>query len=199
MNDELAEEINYTLDTLVKSGFYSKNEILEVLKDQFIGEDIVFENIPIKLNNYNNSNFSKLEKAFEKLAKENIIAIHNCGYDMEEGVADAFELFIHLKNNKYNPIGFCFYSFEDIEEAIASDKLKIAFGDFEENEEIALKIGKTVANTLNFYNLPINWDQTINNQIEIHPFKWDKSFNDKKDYEIEGAFEVFKNGVNIEL
>ena len=30
-----------------------------------------------------------------------------------------------------------------------------------------------------------------NNQIEINPFKWDKSFDCEKEYEIEGAYDIF--------
>ena len=106
-------------------------------------------------------------------------------------MADAFELFVHLNNNKFKAEGFCFYTFEDIEDAILDDKLKITFGDFENDEEKALEIGKTVSRYLKEEGFSINWDETINNQIEIDPFKWDKSYNDDEEYEIEGAYEVF--------
>ena len=195
MNQDLVDEFEYMEDLLAKSGFFSADEILEILEDQFMEEDIDFSQIDISLNDFSNENFSKLENAFCKLASESIVAIHNCGYDIEEGVADAFELFVHLNNNKLKAEGFCFYTFEDVEEAIEEAKLKITFGDFENNEDKALKIGKTVSKYLKDENLDIEWDETINSQIEINPFKWDKSYNDEKEYEIEGAYEVFKNQV----
>ena len=183
-------------ELLAKSGFFSQDEMLEILEDQFIDEEIDFSDFNISLNEFSNENFSKLEKVFSSLADENIVAIHNCGFDIEEGVADAFELFVHLKNNKFSPEGFCFYTFEDVEEAVWDNKLKITFGDFENNEDKALKIGKTVFKYLKEENLNINWDETINSQIEINPFKWDKSYDSNKEYEIEGAYEVFiKNQV----
>ena len=111
---------------------------------------------------------------------------------IEEGVTDAFELFVHLKNNKYDPVGFCFYAFEDVEEAIEDDKLKITFGDFENNPDKALEIGKIVVNTLKEANFNVNWDETVNNQIEIS-IKWDKIFDENKEYEMEGAFEAYIN------
>ena len=193
MNPDLVEEIEYMQELLAKSGFFSQEEMLEILEDQFIEEEIDFSDFDISLNEFSNENFSKLEKVFSSLADENIVAIHNCGFDIEEGVADAFELFVHLKNNKFSPEGFCFYTFEDVEEAVWDDKLKITFGDFENNEEKALKIGKTVFKYLKEENFNINWDETINNQIEINPFKWDKSYDGDKEYEIEGAYEVFIN------
>lgn len=191
MNRDLAEELEYMIDLLAKSGFFSCDEIIEILQDQFIEEDIDFSKVDISLNNYSNDNFSKLERVFNNLASQDIVAIHNCGYDIEEGVGDAFELFVHLTNNKFNPIGFCFYTFEDIEEAIFDNKLRITFGDFENNIDKAVEIGNTVAENLKEENFNIDWDGTVNNQIVIDPFSWDKSFDFNKDYEIEGAYEVF--------
>lgn len=196
MDQDLVDELEYMKDLLTKSGFFSVDDTLEILEDQFIDEEIDFSEIEISSNDFSNENFSKLENAFAGLAGENIVAIHNCGYDIEEGVADAFELFVHLNNNKFKAEGFCFYTFEDVEEAIEEAKLKITFGDFENDEDKALEIGKTVSEYLKDENFEIVWDETINNQIEINPFKWDKSYNDEKEYEIEGAYEVFiKNQV----
>lgn len=192
MNQELVDEINYTKELLANSGFFNKEDIIEILEEQFIGEDIDFSNVEISFNQQDNSNFKLLEDAFIKLASKNIIVIHNCGYDIKEGVTDAFELFVHLKNNKYDPIGFCFYTFEDVEEAIEYGKLKITFGDFEDNPSRALEIGKIVFNTLKEDNFVLDWDETINNQIEIS-IKWDKVFDENKEYEMEGAFEAYIN------
>lgn len=193
MNPDLEEEIEYVKDLLVKSGFFDVEEIREILEDQFIEEEIDFSKCNISLNDSDSINFNKLERVFEALASEDIVAIHNCGYDLDEGVGDAFELYVHLKNNKFSPKGFCFYSFEDIEYSIWDEKLKITFGDFENSEEKALEIGKIVEDYLKAEDFSIIWDGTVNNQIEINPFKWDKSFDGDKDYEIEGAYEVFIN------
>ena len=52
MNPDLAEEIDYLVDLLSKSGFFSKEEILEILEDQFIEEDLDFSQIDISLNDF---------------------------------------------------------------------------------------------------------------------------------------------------
>ena len=193
MDSDLVEEIEYMIEVLTKSGFFNVDEIVEILEDQFIEEDIDFSQFEISLNDFDNVNFSKLEKVFDSLVKRDIVALHNCGYDIEEGVSDAFELQVHLLNNKFNPAGFCFYTFDDVEEAIWENKLKITFGDFENNEQKALKIGVIVFKSLKSEGFPVLWDGTVNNQIEINPFKWDKSFNDDKEYEMEGAYANFIN------
>ncbi|MBQ2654756.1 MAG: hypothetical protein IJF83_14475 [Methanobrevibacter sp.] len=191
MNQDLVDELEYMIDLLTKSGFFSEDEIIEILQDQFIEEDIDLSKFNISLNNFDNINFNKLEKVFEALAGQNIVAIHNCGYDIEEGVGDAFELYVHLRNNKFNPDGFCFYTFEDVEEAIEERVLKITFGDFENSETKALQIGEIVEEALKSEGFSIVWDGTINEQIELNPFKWDKSFDENKEYEIEGAYDIF--------
>lgn len=191
MNQDLVEEIEYMIDLLTKSGFFNLDEIYEILEDQFIEEDIDFSQFDISLNDFSSLNFNKLEKAFEALKSKDIVGIHNCGFDIEEGVGDAFELYVHLINNNFKPVGFCFYTFEDIEEAILDEKLKITFGDFENNENKALEIGNLVKDALELEGFSILWDGSINNQIEINPFKWDKSYDDQKEFEIEGAYDCF--------
>ena len=198
MDPDLVEEIGYLIELLTKSGFFSVEEIIEILEDQFIEEEIDFSNHEISLIDSSNENFSKLEKAFKKLASENIVAIHNCGFDIEEGVSDAFELQVHLLNNKFEAKGFCFYTFEDVEDAVFDDELKITFGDFENDEAKALEIGKAVAKTLKDEGFTIDWDETVNNQIEIDPFNWDKSYDSEKEYEIEGAYKVFTTSQVLE-
>ena len=73
--------------------------------------------------------------------------------------------------------------------------MKITFGDYENDEAKALEIGKIVAKYLKDENFEINWDETVNNQIEINPFNWDKSYDDENEYEMEGAYEAFTTQV----
>ncbi len=199
MNQELMDEVNYEIQLLIKSGFYSDDEILEIIDDEFIEENIskdilsklFFENKEnIGAIDVDSEDFINLKNAFLDLTKENIISIHNAGYDIEEGIQDSFELFVHLRNNKYSPIGFCFYSFEDIEEAIEENNLSIAFGDFEYDEEKGLEIAKTVVNVLKSYGFEINWNESVDERIEIKGFNWKKHF-DGKDYSMDGALEDF--------
>ncbi|MDL2246608.1 hypothetical protein LJB96_03220 [Methanobrevibacter sp. OttesenSCG-928-K11] len=191
MNKNLKEELDFTLNILIKSAFYNKTEILEIIEEQFIDEDIDVNDIDIVFKKEDNVNFKKLEEAFKDLSKKGILTIHNCGYDAEEGIADAFELYDHLKCNNLNPIGFCFYSFEDIEEAILEDNLYLTFADFEYNKQKALDIGKIIVNTLNSYDFNIKWLESVDEPIILEQFKWDKSYNNDI-YEIEGAYEIFK-------
>lgn len=196
MNKDLVDEVNYMIDLLTKSGFFSEDGILEILEDQFIEDELDFSKFDIYPNNFNNKNFSVLEETFKKLAEKSIIGVHNCGYDFIEGVEDIFELYVHLINNKYSARGFCFYSFEDVEQAIEENILKITFGDFEKDENKSLEIGKTVYKYLCDANFEIEWDETVNSPIEIINFTWDKKFSEDNEYEIEGAYNLFVGVMN---
>ncbi|WP_407431628.1 DUF6891 domain-containing protein [Methanobrevibacter sp.] len=196
MNQDLVDEVNYMIDILTKSGFFSEDEILEILEDQFIEDEIDFSKFEINPNDFNNKNFSILEETFKKLAEKSIIGVHNCGYDFIEGIEDIFELYVHLINNEYSVEGFCFYSFEDIEQAIEENILKITFGDFEKDENKSLEIGKTVYKYLHDANFEIEWDETVNSPIEIINFTWDKKFSEDNEYEIEGAYNLFVGVIN---
>lgn len=196
MNQDLVDEIEYMIDLLTKSGFFSIDEIIEILDDQFIDYDIDFSKFDISSNDFNNKNFSILEKTFKNLAKKSIICVHNCGYDFKEGVDDIYELYIHLINNKYSSQGFCFYTFEDVERAIDENILKLTFGDFERDENKSLKIGNIVYQSLVDADFNVKWNKSVNSPIELIDFEWDKKFNENMEYEIEGAYDLFTGVMN---
>lgn len=198
MDKDLVDEIDYMVDLLTKSGFFSIDEILEILEDQFIDEDVDFSEFNISGNDFNNKNFSNLEETFKKLKEKSIIGVHNCGYDFKEGVDDIYELYVHLINNKYSASGFCFYTFEDVEQAIDENILKITFGDFNRDENKSLEIGKTIYKYLLDAGFEVRWNESVNEPIEIIDFIWDKKFIEDNEYEIEGAYQLFTCVINEE-
>ena len=74
--------------------------------------------------------------------------------------------------------------------------MKITFGDFEKDENKSLEIGRIVYKYLSDADLELKWDETINSPIEIINFKWDKRFSEDKEYEIEGAYNLFTGVIN---
>ena len=62
MDQDLVDEIDFMIDLLTKSGFFSVEEIIEILEDQFIEEEIDFSEFDISLNDASNDNFSRLDK-----------------------------------------------------------------------------------------------------------------------------------------
>lgn len=198
MNEEIANELNYEIQLLIKSGFYNDDEILEIIEEEFFEENISLSEISSFLSknkefsfNQDNNYFINLKKAFCDLTKNyDILTIHNAGFDLDEGIQYSFELATHIQNNKLKAKGFCFYSFEDVELAIEESELSLTFGDFEGNEKTALNIGKIIVVTLEDYGFEIVWDGSLDNNIVIKPFIWEKTF-DGMEYSMDGAAKLF--------
>jgi hypothetical protein len=204
MNKELMEEIKYEVTILVKSGFYSPFEINEIIEEQFIDENlnlneldeiVKFELIKHEdnLQKCNFMFFNLLKKSFMDLNKIKIIGIHNAGFDFEEGVQDAMEIYTHLVNNKYDVEGFVFYSFCDIEDCIHDNELFLSFGDYKKNKDLALIIGEKIFKILKSNGLKVSWNHTVDERICIKPFNWMKQFEKNVTYEMEGAVEDYMN------
>ena len=68
MDEDLVDEIEYLIELLTKSGFFSLDEIMEILDDQFIEEEIDFSGYDISLNDFSNENFSRLEESYPRRA-----------------------------------------------------------------------------------------------------------------------------------
>ena len=105
MDEGLMEELDYEIDLLIKSGFFSEDEILEIIEDEFIDEDMDL-NLSYKIGERfsqlteglkTSDDFIKLDTAFKQLTLQNIICIHNAGFDIQEGIQDSFELHTHRK------------------------------------------------------------------------------------------------------
>ena len=198
MDEELIEELDYEIDLLIKSGFFSEDEIFEIIEDEFIDEDVdldlsyrIGERFSQLTEGLKTSDdFIRLDSSFKQLTQKNIICIHNAGFDIEEGIQDSFELHTHIINNKLEVEGFCFYSFEDIETVIYEKNLNIAFGDFELDEAKALEIGKIIAGCLKENGFSVRWNETVDEQIVIDDFEWKKAF-DERQYSMDGAFEDY--------
>ena len=47
MDQDLVEEIEYMEELLTKSGFFSADEMLEIMEDQFMDEDIDFSKVNV--------------------------------------------------------------------------------------------------------------------------------------------------------
>ena len=119
MSDDLVDEIEYMIDLLTKSGFFSADEILEILEDQFIDEEIDFSKFNISLNDFSNENFIKLENAFNEDGLDIFVAIEAGNIEEHDSVQKfrdtyyifqknfdiypkiAFESYTKLKNYRY--------------------------------------------------------------------------------------------------
>jgi hypothetical protein len=128
-----------SIKTWVWSGFYSADEVYEMIED--ILEDDADEQL---LRSLIDPEFEKkltaekdwpqqtdcdrLDFAFESLNSNGIIALHNAGYTMSDGLSDVSEKLHEKERDQIK--GYCFYHGQDVERAVLGDGLMIAYGNF---------------------------------------------------------------------
>jgi hypothetical protein len=188
MSDSAKADIIDQIHILTKSGFYDKEDI-------FIHVEEYLYEIPADTNwikqqidmTYSSqlkeqaswpaiTDFDKLANAFDQLNLKGIIAIHNAGITAEDGEDDSRDIYDSLLLKGIKAKGFCYYHWQDVERVEDDGHLYIGFGDFNDNEKEALKIGKQIKECLEKQGFKLNWDNTAGTRIEITNIKWQKRF-----------------------
>jgi hypothetical protein len=188
--DSLKSEISAEIKTLIKSGFYDREETFDSISDMFnekLDEPWIKEQIEKeyakRLKEQHDwpevTDFDKLVKAFDKLNSSHIIALHNYDNTREEGEEDTKELHDKLKTKGINTIGYCFYHTQDVDRVAEEKVLFIAFGDFENNDKKSVEIGQAVVKALLQQGFKITWNNSADTRIEITNIKWQKRFGNK--------------------
>ena len=130
------------------------------------------------------TDFDRLVKVFDRLNSNGIIALHNAGVMMEDGIEDAGEIRKQLQAKQFPCRGLCCYDSQAIEGAIDGQALYLTFGDFDNNARACVRIGKEIEAALREAGFKTSWDRTCETRILIKPFVWRKRFgNDNCSYD----------------
>ena len=196
MIDTTKEDINEIIDVSIKSGFYDKEDIFANVEDYLYEISFDHDWVRQQIDNAyvdrkkeqstwpSVTDFDKLVQAFDELNAIGIVALHNAGMTKQDGEGEVIEVYKELLKKGIKTKGFCYYHWQDVERAVYDSHLFIGFGDFNNNEQDALEIGKLVATTIGSKGFKINWDETAKARIEITNIKWQKRFgNDNCDNE----------------
>ncbi|MFB9108740.1 DUF6891 domain-containing protein [Flavobacterium gyeonganense] len=124
----------------------------------------------------------KLIKAFDELADENIIALHNAGYTTSDGEYEVVEVERELQENEVESDGYCFYHEQDLARAVSIEdpSLYIAFQKVDNSDEATtIAVGKKVAEVLRNNGFEVNWNESARTKIEIPGFRWQNVFDEE--------------------
>jgi hypothetical protein len=175
---------SYILDairTSVWSGFCNDNDVQEMI-DDIIEEEANESYLRSQVNHEfeqkqiaelswpKETDCDRLTLAFHELNQNNIIALHNAGNTMSDGLDDVNET-MHQRG-KANVIGYCFYHGQDVERAVKGSGLWLAFGDFDANNIEKIKIGNIVKSTIEKYRFHIEWNEDSETRLSIPVFDW---------------------------
>jgi hypothetical protein len=188
MTDTTKKDILEQVDISIKSGFYDKEEIFinvedylyEIPFDHEWAKQQIDKAYSERLKEQSTwpavTDFDKLVQAFDKLNSSGIIALHNAGMTKQDGEGDSEEIHDELLKKGIKTKGFCYYHWQDVERVVEDTHLYIGFGDFNNNDQDALEIGRQVAAALKEQGFKLHWDNTVAARIEITNIKWQKRF-----------------------
>lgn len=181
------EEAGQMIKILVWSGFYDRDEMIEIICDNFVepgeieearAEALIDEEITRKSAAEKSweaeTDCDRLDRAFERLNEAGIIALHNAGYTQSDGISDVSDVYHQLEDNgkTANVVGYCFYHEQDTERAVRGGGLMLAFGEINGEQEKAVEIGRKICEQLRKANLSFAWNETVRERVHLDKIVW---------------------------
>ncbi len=181
--DEIKDNI---IEEIEDNGF--EDEISEEWANEQIDNE--WENLISESKNWKSpTDTERLTEAFDELCDQNIIALHNAGFETSDGEYEVVEVERALRENGKMSDGYCFYHEQDLARAISKDNpsLYIAFQKINnEDDKISIEVGKKVVEVLKHHGFAVDWNESANTKILIPNFKWqriyDENNRDLQDY-----------------
>lgn len=174
--DEIKDNI---IEEIEDNGF--EDEISEEWANEQIDNE--WENLISESKNWKSPNDTeRLTEAFDELCDQNIIALHNAGFETSDGEYEVVEVERALRENGKMSEGYCFYHEQDLARAISKDNpsLYIAFQKINnEDDKVSIEVGKKVVEVLKHHGFAVDWNESANTKILIPNFKWQRIYDEK--------------------
>lgn len=116
----------------------------------------------------------RLSAAFATLEADGIICREDVGYTQSDLQYDMWELVDRLRSDGASPRGWAAFHRQDVERAVTSGKLYIAFASMSDDDEGFRAIGSEVAGVLAGAGLTVNWNSDPNARIQLVGLRWEK-------------------------
>lgn len=186
---QLAEVVQDFINNLVIAGFDSQEAIIAKTIESFAGdypadtffgyrirlfaETALIAHFIEQRQWTHETDCERLDDAFAELdnagivARQNFSCCQSCGHleILEEMVAFAEFRLIR---------GYVFYHEQDTEMVACGNKLYLAYGALDGDDENALAIANEIADTLRRHGLPVTWNGIIRDRIVIAPIVWQR-------------------------
>lgn len=122
----------------------------------------------------------RLDAAFKQLEESGIVARQNftcCGTCGSAEIGDEIQ---QAQQRRLTTRGYTFYHMQDTEAAADGYGLYLAYGNVEQTEADAIRIGHEIISILERYDFKPSWDGTWNSRIFV-PIKWQRRFRLARD------------------
>src|SRR5579872_5985911 len=139
------------LTFLVRSGFYGKEEILNILSERH--QDGAEQGTPFnrdetqtalnaawamqlaaQKNWPEETDCDRLDRVFDSLNQRGIVALQNAGYTQSDGYSEVREAYSG-REDQAKIFGYCFYHEQDLDRAMEGEGLNLAFGPIDPEKE----------------------------------------------------------------
>ena len=193
-DEEVAEDIDLFIKNMVKSGFFSEEDMLVGLRNfvEYNYEDysskLKSKQLPSILSLYNEIyankkepvNFKKLDVAFDQLAKNGFVAQHAIGNTDDEGFEECKDEAIKRTDKGENMVGCCFYTLQALFDMFEneSNQILLSYGNFHDTPD-AVEVGNSICIQLKEAGFEVIWDKDINTKIVVC-IEWDNKYLESK-------------------
>ncbi len=123
--------------------------------------------------------YDRLETAFAQLREEKIIALHRAGNTLADGQDDVRDAWRAAGRDASGIVGCCFYHAQDLERAVRTGRLHLAFSgglipEIARREANTVAVGQRIAALLQGVGFVVHWSGNIDERIEVDLGQWRK-------------------------
>jgi hypothetical protein len=189
----MAPETLEQITTLVRSGFYPKEILMEILCEEMYapgeldsGEvssalDTEFQKLSAEQASWPDvTDCDRLDIVFAALNERGIVSLQNAGHMQDDGYDAVWEAYPDASDDEHT-IGYCFYHGQDMEGAVRGSGLHLAFGPSEPSDEETKghEVGQIIKQELERAGFHVEWDGTFEQRILIPRIDWKRRLSDE--------------------
>ena len=181
------EDLRHWVRSFVWSGEYDADEIPWLIEDRLGVGDVMDQNW---LRDVIAAEFAakreaeqawppvtdcdRLDRAFETLQRQGIIALHRAGFTQSDGLEEVEDDYHEAGGEASGYAGHCFYTEQDQEGALDGSGMCIGFGHLTGDDAKGVEVGHLVRAALEREGLTVEWDGTIARRLFVKGFRWQR-------------------------
>ncbi len=112
----------------------------------------------------------RLDRAFEALNVQGIIALQNAGYTMSDGITEISEE-LH-RRGRANIQGYCFCHGQDLERAVDGAGVMLAFASLDDDPAHKQEVGRLVKEAMENFGFAVEWNGDPEKRLNLPAVDW---------------------------
>jgi hypothetical protein len=174
-----------TIRVFVRTGFYDADTIFGIVTEELYSDEeididsarsLIHDELAKKRTEQKDwpkvTDVDRLASAFREMEEGGIIALHDAGFTQSEGMQEMNETYDDAGGVNSSFIGYCFYSFQDLEYVIKGKELMLTFGDIQGRDDEGVSVGHIAVAVLKRHGLKPSWSGLIDERISIYDMVW---------------------------